>query len=98
MRKATYYIDDIATLKRVHGMKDDDFVELKPFKAIYTLINTHNDRMPDRYELIIDGKKANINDLNGYQRGWILNDCWNHFMGIEPKGGHYMFEKVEEVI
>lgn len=100
MRKATYYIDDIATMRRIYSDYDTDslFAGMKPFKAIYTLYSGSCNNSPDRYELVIDGKKANINDLNGYERGVVLADCKRHFEGSKPQYNEvYMFERVEEV-
>ena len=36
----------------------------------------------DRYELTDhDGNKIDIDDLNGYEKGVILNDCHTYFTG-----------------
>lgn len=102
MRKVTYTIDDVAYFRRVY--KDYDVNSLlsgiEPFRAVYVLYSGINsDKMPDRYELFIDGKKTNINTLNGYQRGVVLEDCFNHFIGRDPQyDGGYTFEKCEEEI
>lgn len=29
----------------------------------------------------MDGNKININDLNGYEKGVVLNDCYTYFVG-----------------
>lgn len=34
-----------------------------------------------------DGNKININDLNGYEKGVVLNDCYAYFVG-----GKYCFD------
>lgn len=85
MRKVTFVIDDIEyfrnlykdqlTEKQFNEIKND----LKSFKAVYTLIGNQN---PDRYILTTpEGDKLNINDLNGYQRGCVLNDCHAYYNG-----------------
>lgn len=36
----------------------------------------------DRYELTdYDGNRIDINSLNGYEKGVILNDCYAYFVG-----------------
>lgn len=89
MRKITFVIDDIASLKELYkdNLTSDQFDEImknqKPFKAIFSLIGN---KYPDRYELTdIDGNKLNINDLNGYQNGCIIGDCYRYF---ENKGNY----------
>lgn len=50
------------------------------FKAIYTLYG--EGKNVNRYELTdYDGNKININDLNGYEKGVVLNDCYAYFTG-----------------
>lgn len=102
MRKVTYTIDDVAYFRRIYKDYDANSLlsHIRPFKAVYVLYSTaYNDKTPDRYELFIDGKKANINTLNGYQRGVVLGDCFNHFIGRNPQyDGGYTFEKCEEEI
>ncbi len=54
--------------------------DIKNFKAIYTLYG--NGENADRYTLTdYDGNKININDLNGYEKGVVLNDCFAYFTG-----------------
>ena len=56
----------------------DILCNLNDFKAIYTLYQDKNGRQ--RYELTdVDGNKINLSDLNGYQKGVIINDCWRYF-------------------
>lgn len=85
MRKVVFKIDDEEFFKQEY--KDqltekqwkEFFKDTNPFKAIYTLIG---DKEPDRYELTdFNGNKININNLNGYQRGVVLNDCMSYFTG-----------------
>lgn len=52
----------------------------KSFKAIFTLTGG---KYPGRYTLTTpEGKKLNINDLNGYQTGYILGDCYSILRGV----------------
>ena len=60
---------------------NDIFGNEEPFKCIYVLYGEKKE-CPDRYELTdLNGNKININDLNGYQKGVVLNDCWAYFTG-----------------
>ncbi len=84
MRKVIFTIDDLEFLKRQYNLTDeqmnDIFSNKESFKVIYTLIG--EDKSIDRYELTdYDGNKIILNDLNGYQRGVILNDCMAYFTG-----------------
>lgn len=83
MRKVTFKIDDEEFFKRQYKDKlteeewNDFFTGTKPFKAIYTIIG---DKYPDRYELAdLDGNKLVRDNLNGYQKGVVLNDCMAYF-------------------
>lgn len=87
MRKVTFIIDDMASMRELY--KDDLTEEFaknqESFKVIYSLIGNKN---PDRYELHdMKGNKLNVNDLNGYQRSCIINDCYKYFCGK----GNYCF-------
>ena len=64
------------------------------------MIDENNGNSYDRFELTdFEGNKININDLNGYQRGVVLESCVRHFTGKEPDDNNgYMFESVEEVV
>lgn len=89
-RKVVYNIaDDIYLTEELRRQKPtltdreiaDILDDVRPFRA--TLILYGRGKNVDRYELR-KGKnnhKANINDLNGYQRGVIVNDCYAHFEG-----------------
>lgn len=84
MRKVIFKIDDLAFFKRHYNLTDDQmqdiFSDKESFKVIYTLIG--EGKSIDRYELTAyDGNKINLNDLNGYQKGVVLNDCKAYFTG-----------------
>lgn len=58
----------------------DIFADQEPFKCIYILYG--DKKQPEKYELTdFDGNKININALNGYQKGVVLNDCYAYFTG-----------------
>jgi hypothetical protein len=91
MRKLTFIIDDLASMRELY--KDDLTEEFakdrEPFKVIYSLVGN---KYPGRYELHdMNGNKLNVNDLNGYQRGCIINDCYKYFSGK----GNYCFGTVK---
>lgn len=87
MRKVIFKIDDKEYLRRdlkrqncTGSQAEDILKKLNNFKAIYTLYG--NKKQVDRYELTdYDGNKININDLNGYEKGVVLNDCYAYFVG-----------------
>lgn len=88
-KKIKYIIDDLEYFRRELSKqcKPEEVETIinsmgKPsFKAVYTLFGI-GDNFPDRYELTNEnGDKININDLNGYQKGVVLNDCFRHYMG-----------------
>lgn len=88
MRKVIFKIDDHEYFRREFVEKDgctekqaEDILKgLGNFKAIYTLYGVGNN--VDRYELTdYDGNKISINDLNGYEKGVVLNDCYAYFTG-----------------
>lgn len=91
MRKVIFKIDDKEYFRRelekynCTGKQAEDILNgLGYFKAIYTLYGTGNN--VDRYTLTdYDGNNININDLNGYEKGVILNDCYDYFTGNENK-------------
>ena len=89
MRKVTFEIDDKAFFKKSLVEKDglteekaeSILADMDSFICTYSLIGG---KMPDRYELTDrNGQKMNINDLNGYQKGVILNDCYAYYVGGE---------------
>jgi len=87
MRKVIFKIDDKEYFRRdlkrqncTGSQAEDILKKLNNFKAIYTLYG--NKKQVDRYELTdYDGNKININDLNGYEKGVVLNDCYAYFVG-----------------
>lgn len=84
MRKVIFTIDDLAWFKRFYNFteeqKQDIFCDKESFKVIYTLYG--EGKCIDRYTLTdYDGNKVNLNDLNGYQIGVVLNDCMAYFTG-----------------
>lgn len=84
MRKVTFYIDDLAYFK--HTAPGVDLGNEESFKAIYTLYG--EGKNIERYELTDhEGNKISLPDLNGYQKGVILNDCKAHFEGSSYHGG-----------
>ena len=79
MRKVIFKIDDKEYFRRElekenvpNDIKEEILNSVKGFKSIYTLYG--NEKQVDRYEL-------NINDLNGYEKGVVLNDCYAYFTG-----------------
>lgn len=85
MRKVTFIINDLEWMRKYYKLSDkqfnDTFADEKPFKCIYTLYG-EGKKFPDKYELTdYDGNKIHMDDLNGYQKGVILNDCWAYFTG-----------------
>lgn len=87
MRKVIFKIDDKEYFRRElekenvpNDIKEEILNSVKGFKSIYTLYG--NEKQVDRYELTDqDGNKININDLNGYEKGVVLNDCYAYFTG-----------------
>jgi hypothetical protein len=92
MRKVIFKIDDKEYFRRElekenvpNDIKEEILNSVKGSKSIYTLYG--NEKQVDRYELTDqDGNKININDLNGYEKGVVLNDCYAYFVG-----GKYCF-------
>lgn len=89
MRKVVFTIDDLAWFKRFYNLteeqKQDIFNDEESFKVIYTLYG--EGKNIDRYTLTDhDGNKVKLNDLNGYQRGVVLNDCMAYFNGGKYHG------------
>lgn len=84
MRKVIFKIDDIAWMQKFYNLseeqKKDIFADQEPFKVIYTLYG--EGKQVDRYTLTdYDGNKISLDDLNGYQKGIVLNDCYAYFTG-----------------
>lgn len=90
MREVTYYINDHEFMRELYkdapnldsimsGLSD-------PFVCVYTLKGLIVPGYPTTeysfYELKdVVGRKIDMDDLNGYQRGIILCDCQRHFAG-----------------
>lgn len=82
-----FIIDDLEYFRREFLRQNPKLTEkqtadilsnMDEFKAIYTLYQ--DEKGQQRYKLTdVDGNKINLSDLNGYQRGVVLNDCWRYF-------------------
>ena len=96
MRKVTFRIDDYNYFKNLfysrfpESPKEDIEKALSGlnscFKATFILTG---EKFPAQYELLSEnGEKMNINSLNGYQKGIVINDCYRYFEGKikEPCG------------
>ena len=89
MRKVTFIIDDEKYFRKefkrqnpqlTENQIDDILSDIVSFKAVLTLYG--EDKSLDRYELTDEnGNQMNINNLNGYQKGVIINDCYAYFEG-----------------
>jgi len=87
MRKVIFKINDKEYFTREFekdgctGKQAGDLLKgVGNFKAIYTLYG--EGKNVNRYELTdYDGNKISINDLNGYEKGVVLNDCCAYFTG-----------------
>lgn len=92
MRKVIFTIDDLEYFKRMLQKQEvteeaqkDILDNLNQFKVIYTLYG--EGKSVNRYTLTdFDGNKVNLNDLNGYQKGVVLNDCMAYFNGGKYHG------------
>lgn len=89
MRKVTFEIDDKEYFKKVfieeNGLTEkaaNDIISDMSDSFIAMFIIIGDGKTPDRYELTDkNGKKIDINSLNGYQKGVVLNDCYAYFEG-----------------
>ena len=84
MRKVEFIIDDLAWMKKHYNLTDeqmkDIFKDKESFRVIFTLYG--EGKTTDRYTLTdYKGNKININELNGYERGIVINDCYAYFEG-----------------
>ena len=87
MRKVTFIIDDEQYFRNefkrqnpqlTENQIDDILSDIVSFKAVLTLYG--EGKSLDRYELTDEnGNQMNINNLNGYQKGVIINDCYAYF-------------------
>lgn len=90
MRKVTFIINDLKWMRKYYKLTEEQFAEMfkdqESFKCIYTLYG--KGKMVDRYELTdYDGNKVHMDELNGYQKGVVLNDCYAYFTGGEYHSG-----------
>ena len=89
MRKVTFIIDDEQYFRKefkrqnpqlTENQIDDILSDTVSFKAVLTLYG--EGKILNRYELTDEnGNQMSINDLNGYQKGVIINDCYAYFEG-----------------
>ena len=84
MRKVIFKIDDLEWFRQYYKLSEEQFSDIfsdqQPFKCIYILYG--EGQQVDRYELTdYTGNNIYLNDLNGYQKGVILNDCYVYFTG-----------------
>lgn len=89
MRKVTFIIDDKQYFENdfkrqnpqlTENQIDDILSDIVSFKAVLTLYG--EEKSLDRYELTDkNGNQMSMNDLNGYQKGVIINDCYAYFEG-----------------
>ena len=88
MRKVIFYIDDLEYFRRIWTEESNCTPEqienilsgLKDFKATFTLYG--DGKNVSRYDLVdADGNQIGINDLNGYERGRIIGECYAYFEG-----------------
>lgn len=89
MRKVIFKIDDIAWMQKFYNLseeqKKDIFADQESFKVIYTLYG--EGKNVDRYTLTdYDGNNIPWDNLNGYQKGVVLNDCYAYFVGGKYHG------------
>lgn len=105
MRKVIFKIDDIVWMKKHYNLTEeqikDIFSDPKPFRVFYVLIG--NGKSVNRYELTdYEENKLRMDDLNGYERGVVLNDCYAYFTGgkyhSDTKGPCGVIEIVEETV
>lgn len=88
MKKITFIINDNEYFRRLWKEQttpeevEKILEDVQPFKAIFTVYGSTENHTPDRYTLTTeDGEKLNINDLNGYQKGCVIGDCYRYFEG-----------------
>ena len=84
MRKVIFTINDLEWMRKYYKLTEEQFSEMfkdqESFKCIYTLYG--EGKIVDRYELTdYDGNKIHMDELNGYQKGVVLNDCYAYFVG-----------------
>ena len=89
MRKVTFIIDDKQYFRNDLKCQNPQLTENQidyivsdviSFKAVLTLYG--EGKSINRYELTDENEnQMKINDLNGYQKGVIINDCYAYFEG-----------------
>lgn len=82
MRKVTFYIDDLLFCKEFYNLTDKQMSEMfgdsERFKATLELYG--DNKYPNQYKLTdYTGGKININNLNGYQKGILIGDCYAYY-------------------
>ena len=104
MRKVTFYINDneyfYKELTEKEGVSSEKAKEiisgLNNFVATYSIIG--NGTTADRYELYnAEGAAININDVNNYEKGVILNSCMAYFEGRKDDHGEDYPQGVIEI-
>lgn len=83
MRIMTFEINVNEWMKRHYNLTETEmnewFHDMNNFRCTYIL--SGNGNLPDHYELLDEnGNYLNINDCNGFQKGVVLNDCFNYFV------------------
>lgn len=89
MRKVTFIIDDKQYFRNDLKCQNPQLTEnqidyivsdIISFKAVLTLYG--EGKSINRYELTDENEnQMKINDLNGYQKGVIINECYAYFEG-----------------
>lgn len=103
-RKVTFTINDTECLRKIWEAENPNITDdeinsildpLTETKCTFILYGTSN--YIDRYELFnANGEKMNVNDLNSYQNGCIISECYAYFEGRKdnPFGVVEIKEKV----
>lgn len=90
MRKVIFTINDDLYLrddlkrqnpKITQEQIDNIMVNLPCFRAVFTLYGSERSHLADHYELLTESGETNVNKLNGYQRGIVINECYQYFEG-----------------
>lgn len=84
MRKVTFLINYLEWMRKYYNLTDEQYNDIfknqESFKCIFTLIG--KGKIVDKYEMTdYDRNKICMDDLNGYQKGVVLNDCYAYFTG-----------------
>lgn len=88
MKKITFIINDYEYFKKLYEKQttpehlEKILEDVQPFKAVFTVYGRPENHTPDRYALTTENREnLNINDLNGYQKGCVIGDCYRYFEG-----------------